>query len=187
RRMPHPTHRDCPTRPRLVAGSVVKRYRVAMLRLALFALIALSACQTPPPEATVDAWQPVRFLTGCWRSQDGSESSLETWTPPHGDAMYGQNRSMNAGRMVFFELLTIARQGDSFVYIAQPRGGKPTEFAMTSSKTGADGTSVTFANPQHDFPIRIRYTLHAQGTLSARVDDGTDTVKHLTFEWQPVR
>ena len=101
---------------------------------------------------------------------------------PHDDAMYGQNRALRQGRMVFYELLTIVRRDQALVYIAQPRGGPATEFVMASSTA----TSVLFENPQHDFPKRIRYALAASGELSARVDDGTASGKNLTFAWQPV-
>lgn len=101
--------------------------------------------------------------------------------------MYGQNRATQRGQMVFFELLTIELRGDQLVYIAQPRGGKPTEFAMTTHAFESGGTSVTFENPKHDFPKRIRYSRNAKGELSARVDGGTDEGKHLDFLWQPVR
>jgi hypothetical protein len=157
-----------------------------MMRCTLATLLFLNACQTTPVIPT-DPWQPVRFLAGCWRAEHDDQVSLEVWTPPHGDAMYGQNRSIQDGRLEFFELLTIVQRGGKLVYIAQPRGGKATEFSLTSHQRTDDATTLTFENPAHDFPKRIRYTLDAKGHLSARADDGTDGGKSLSFPWQPVR
>jgi hypothetical protein len=42
---------------------------------------------------------------------------------------------------------------DGVVYIAQPGGRPPTEFALTS---GGSGLAV-FENPAHDFPKRLSY------------------------------
>ncbi|MGK0303677.1 MAG: hypothetical protein ACI89X_004575 [Planctomycetota bacterium] len=160
-----------------------------MPRIALVALLALAGCQLPVQESIAvihDPWQPVRFLSGTWHAKDGTGTSLESWGEPCGNAMYGQNRSINGKRLVFFELLTIERRGDSFVYLASPKGSPATEFVMTSSGVNNGTAAVTFENPEHDFPKRISYRLNQKGALSARVDDGSDGGKNLTFQWQRV-
>lgn len=101
--------------------------------------------------------------------------------------MYGQNRSTNGDHLVFFELLTIERRDDSFVYLASPKGSPATAFVMTSSEANNDGAAVTFENQDHDFPKRIHYRLETNGDLSARVDDGTDNGKNLKFKWRRVQ
>lgn len=83
--------------------------------------------------------------------------------------MYGQNRAIQRGQMVFFEL-----RGDQLVYIAQPRGGKPTEFAMTTHAFESGGTSVTFESPKHDFPKRIHYSRNAKCRIG--LPDAASTV-----------
>lgn len=158
---------------------------------ATFAAIAVlvTGCQTAAPPVTgTDAsleWEPVQFLSGCWRAENGDRASLEVWTKPHGDAMHGQNHSLRSGRLTFFELLTIERRGGGLVYVARPRGSAPTEFAMTAHEAG----SVTFENAEHDFPKRIHYKLLSTGELTAVVDGGADAGdgKKLEFRWQPVR
>lgn len=156
--------------------------------IAALALL-LAACHTTDPNAavapTADAWQPVRMLTGYWRHDaDGGGASLEAWTAPHGDVMFGQNRSLAGGELVFFELLSIERRGERLVYVARPGGGPATEFVMTAH----DANSVTFENPEHDFPKRIRYRRDDGGdALRAVVDDGTDDGQRLAFGWRRVR
>jgi hypothetical protein len=159
-----------------------------MPRRTLAPLLLFAACATPAPTPTPppSPWDRVAFLTGCWRSDDGRQVSEEIWTPPHGTTnggtMYGQNRSLRAGKLGFFELLTIERRGDDLVYVARPSGRGATEFTLTDSGPGY----VVFANPAHDFPKRICYRLE-NDDLRATIDDGTDGGKQQTFHWRVVR
>jgi hypothetical protein len=79
-------------------------------------------------------------------------------------------RTLKGDRMTGFEFLRIVERDGSLVYIAQPGGRPPTEFALT--RIASDG--ATFENPAHDFPKVIRYRRLDNGTLEARVSDGTD-------------
>ncbi|MCK5941752.1 MAG: hypothetical protein KAI24_07285 [Planctomycetes bacterium] len=156
-----------------------------MLRPATIALALalLSACETaPPPEDPT--WQPMRFLVGAWRSLDGAGSTLEVWTEPHGMTMYGQNRIVRDGAMASFELLSIELRGDTFVYVARPRGGPATEFPLKAQGPN----SVTFVNPEHDFPKRIHYELSADGNELVAVADANDGGdQRIEFRWSRVR
>ena len=77
----------------------------------------------------------------------------ELWTEPAGGVMLGLHRDVTAGRPAFFEYLRIEQQKSSVVYIASPRGGAATEFALIS----AGAAEVVFENLEHDFPQRIIY------------------------------
>ena len=125
------------------------------------------------------------FLVGCWsRARGDGARSEEVWTGPYGDTMYGQSLEFDDDPAPFFELLRIeCRDNDRLVYIARPGGGRPVEFEQTNSDNG----SVTFENPSHDFPKRIRYEREGPHALSAVADDGTDDGKRLEFSWQAVR
>jgi hypothetical protein len=80
--------------------------------------------------------------------------------------------------MVAFEFLRIVERDGRLIYIAQPGGRPPTEFAMTAIEKQA----VTFENTAHDFPKMIRYTLRADGTLEARVSDGGSKAETFVFK-----
>jgi hypothetical protein len=95
----------------------------------------------------------------------GKVTVEEHWTAPAGGAMLAVSRTIAGGRLAEFEFLRILEHGGGLVYIAQPNGRPPTEFAMTRS----DGHSVTFENPQHDFPKMIRYEKRADGTIVASI------------------
>ena len=79
--------------------------------------------------------------------------------------MLAVSRTIKDDRLAAFEFLRIVERDGSLVYIAQPNGRPPTEFALT--RIGAD--SATFENPSHDFPKMIRYTRRPDGSLEARV------------------
>lgn len=51
------------------------------------------------------------------------------------------------------------------MYIAQPNGVPPTEFALTAFSSNR----AVFENPRHDSPQRIVYELSAEGVLSATI------------------
>ena len=128
-------------------------------------------------------WSKVAFLTGCWRQTAGGTTQEEVWTPVHGNSMYGQNRVLRDGKMRFFELLRIDRRDDDLIYVAMPAARSVTSFKLTASTA----TSVTFTNPEHDFPKRIKYWLDSDGDLRAVADDGTDaSKKKQEFRWQRV-
>jgi hypothetical protein len=120
------------------------------------------------------------FIIGAWRSKSGDSVQEEIWTPAYDGTMYGTGRFVQGGRMTFFELLRIEQRNEDLIYLAQPGGRKPTEFKMTEKGT----QSVTFTNPDHDFPKRIRYWIDEKGKLNAVVDDGTDKGKRQAFQWE---
>ena len=79
--------------------------------------------------------------------------------------MLAVSRTIADGKLTEFEFLRIVERGGGLVYIAQPEGRPPTEFAMTR----IDAQSVTFENPHHDFPKLIRYEKRSDGTLVASI------------------
>ncbi|MFK7742998.1 MAG: DUF6265 family protein [Planctomycetota bacterium] len=156
---------------------------------------ALAGCGSMPPPAEPlaaamhEAFAPATFLVGCWLDASGTSksTSVEVWSEPHAGTMYGQGRTMRGTDLIFFELLSIEQRGDKLALVARPRGGEATEFAMTGhTATSSGGRSITFANPQHDFPRRIRYERDGD-SLQAIADDGTDSGKRAVFNWRRAR
>ncbi len=115
-------------------------------------------------KATID---DLKWLTGAWVGKRSTGSSTEErWSPPLGGAMLAVSRSVNAsGKMFGFEYLRIVERGEGLVYVAQPGGGKPTEFVLTEWSP----TRAVFENPRHDYPKRILYELSSEGGLSATI------------------
>jgi hypothetical protein len=129
------------------------------------------ALPTPAKAAIGD----IAWLEGTWVGTRSSGSSTEErWSPPKGGAMLAVSRTVNpSGRMSAFEYLRIVERDGGLVYIAQPGGGKGTEFVLTELTTGTRTENgprrAVFENPRHDYPKRIVYELSAEGTLSATI------------------
>jgi Domain of unknown function (DUF6265) len=145
--------------------------------ITLCGIVSLSApagAQAPPVRATVSR---LAWLAGTWQGDRGPLTFEEQWTPPAGGAMLAVARTLKGDRMVAFEFLRIVERDGSLVYIAQPNGRPPTEFALT----GIAADTATFENPAHDFPKVIRYTRRQDGTLEARVSDGATRAETFVF------
>lgn len=111
------------------------------------------------------------WLTGCWMIESGETVVEEQWMRPAGGMMLGMSRTVRGGRTVAYEHIRIREDGDLLVYRAEPSGQAPAEFTESASTE----LSITFSNPAHDYPQRIRYTASADGrTLAARIEATVD-------------
>ena len=105
----------------------------------------LSASQ----EVRLPAW-----MAGAWEESEGRQWSEEYWSGPRAGLMIGASRSGSGGRLTLFEHMRIQRKPDSSLSLfAMPNGRAAIEFPMVS----ATADSMEFANPEHDFPQRVRY------------------------------
>jgi hypothetical protein len=114
------------------------------------------------------------WMSGVWVGSTGSE---ERWTPPAGGSMMAVSRTLRNDVLREFEFLCIVERDGGLVYQAMPNGRFPaTDFRMTQ----IESNSVTFENPSHDFPKKIRYRLRPDGTLEATAS-GAAADRALTF------
>jgi hypothetical protein len=96
--------------------------------------------------------------------------------------MIGMARAVVGGKTAAFEFLRIETREDGIYYVAQPQGRCPaTPFKLVSLDAG----EAVFANPEHDFPKRIRYRRGPDGTLIARVEgDPGDAEQALDYHFR---
>lgn len=139
----------------------------ALTSIALFLACAVAHAAEPP------AW-----LAGHWKASADKLTTEEIWLAPADGLMVGAGRTVG-GKKPFFEFLRIEARGEMLYYVAQPRGGVPTEFK--SVKVEAD--TVVFENLQHDFPQRIIYRRSGDNRLDARTE-GTVNGKLEGQDWQ---
>jgi Domain of unknown function (DUF6265) len=139
----------------------------------------LAAQPVRPPAAAAIA--QVEWLAGAWVGASGPTTFEERWSPAAGGAMLAVSRTVKGNAMVAFEFLRIVERGGHLVYVAQPGGRPPTDFTATA----VSPQSVTFENPDHDFPKVIRYAKQTDGTLEARVSDGGQRTEVFVFTRQP--
>jgi Domain of unknown function (DUF6265) len=152
---------------------------------------------TSPSNVQMTDLAPFAWLSGVWKTQDGSMAIEEQWTEATGDAMLGLGRTMRGVRVVAFEFLRLSAESGRVVYWAMPQGRPATAFALTAFATlpGVGTTGQTshacagtgravFTNPDHDFPQTIIYEregdkLHVR--LEGRGKDGALKVAHWRF------
>ncbi len=129
----------------------------------------------PPVKAKIDA---LAWLAGDWTGTKFKTSIEELWSPPAGGSMLAVSRTVNsAKKMSAFEYLRIEERGTTLVYVAQPGGGRATEFTLV--ELGAN--RAIFENPMHDHPQRITYE-RAERRLTAVADD-VDGGRPLRFDF----
>lgn len=143
-------------------------------RLALALAVALLGSRVSgSPAAGAPKLADLEFLAGVWVSDAGETRVEESWLCPAVDTMIGMGRTTSAatGKTVFFEYLRIESRDEGLVYVAQPKGGRATEFRLVR----LSGGTATFENLAHDFPKRIVYSTSARGGLTARVEGDSST------------
>lgn len=130
-------------------------------------------------DVTALAW-----LAGCWAPEKGDPGSLEHWLPPAGGTMLGVSRTVKNGQTVEFEFMQLRVNADGqLVFIALPSGQKQATFV--ASNVSKD--SVTFENPQHDFPQKVSYRLEPTGRLVGRIEGPRGgTVRSIEFPMRRV-
>ena len=112
-------------------------------------ILALALVATPPaPPSEIDR---LAFIAGCWTLTRPNGTKIEEqWLAPAGGAMIGMSRSVRDGKLREYEFMRILPAADGKLqYVAIPSGQAEAAFPV---KAIGENT-VTFENPQHDFPF----------------------------------
>ncbi|MCI0355429.1 MAG: DUF6265 family protein, partial [Acidobacteria bacterium] len=146
-----------------------------LLLLCLFSALVLSAASAPDPGPDLNA---LSWMAGSWRMETPNVTIEEQWMEPAGKLMLGMSRTTSK-RGVFFEFLRVEARSDGVYYVAQPKGGAPTDFKLVRHSAN----EAVFENLAHDFPKRILYRLVSATELTARVE-GDASSKEQPQEFQ---
>lgn len=143
-----------------------------MTRLVLTTAL-LGACAGSAPAPKQAAPEQLRapadelsFILGQWRMLDGPATVEERWVRAPDGTLLGSGRVTVQGMLGFSETLSVVRQGDTLIYTAWPAGQDPVPFHRVTNAPN----DVTFENPSHDFPQRIRYQRKDDTTLVATAE-----------------
>lgn len=146
----------------------------------LAATLGLGLQAAPQADATPKI-ESLAWMSGDWELGHEKMQIDEHWTHAAGGTMFGTSRTIADGKTVFFEFLRLETRADGIYYVAQPRGGKGTDFKLVKS----DDKSATFENLKHDFPKRILYRRESETSLVARIEgDGTEREKPQDFHYR---
>lgn len=126
---------------------------------------------------SLDGHVDLHWLAGRWCSDTPGRWSEEWWTDARAGLMLGLHREVDEGRLAGFEFLRIEIDDGAAVYQAQPGGKQAVPFPLVE----AGPSYAVFANPDHDYPKRLRYQRRGNA-LKASVDDGLGG-QILHFDW----
>lgn len=101
------------------------------------------------------------FISGCWEQKrnDGGWTE-ECWTDTRGGVMIGSGRDGDGDKIGHWEWMRIERGADgSLTFYGSPKGAPAVGFKATEG----DDRSITFVNPGHDYPQRVRYVVTQAG------------------------
>ncbi|MEZ5293265.1 MAG: DUF6265 family protein [Vicinamibacterales bacterium] len=129
--------------------------------------LALGLALSTPAATAAQSALP-QWMAGCWTGGSAGARVTERWTVAGDAAMFGVSYTLKGGALVDFEFLRVVLKAGTPVYVAQPRGGPPTEFTASSNADGA----IVFENAAHDFPKRIGYRKVDGTHLTAWIDGG---------------
>jgi hypothetical protein len=136
-------------------------------------MVLATACTGPGPGAA-DPWPGQ--LVGRWTGEVGNGTYTEEWARMDDSTYAGAATMHQDGRVVSTEQVRLMRFAGSWVYLAATAPGRITSFV----RIAADDRGWTFANPEHDFPRRIGYTVNGD-TLRAWIDDGEAGDRRMDF------
>lgn len=142
--------------------------------------LLLSACASgPDPERD----GRLAWLAGCWRSVDGVNQ--ETWTPLTSGLMFGHAVTVRESVLAGFEQSRIDLRQPQALYFAYPGGQGPVVFVEAPQDVLPEGADaqVTFENPEHDFPQRIRYMSTGRNALAATISQ-MDGSRPTSLSWK---
>ena len=129
-----------------------------MKRLLLLLLLAL-------PLAADATMEDLAWMAGHWGATIDGVEMEEVWLAPKNGVMLGMHRDAKANGKASFEFMRVAMVDGNPVFLAQPGGRPVTPFPLVEWGPYL----VVFANPKHDYPQRITYTLK-DGKLCATVE-----------------
>jgi hypothetical protein len=147
-----------------------------MIRLPI--CFALAFCLNGSALADEIEPSPLDWLTGCW--QNASGEIREVWSDSEDGYYFGYSVVMQDEQVVFFEQMRID-PGPAPIFNAYPSGLGPSAFPGSEMAN----SSITFENPDHDYPQKIRYERDGDKlkAVISRIDDSDQ--RHFDYRLCP--
>lgn len=152
----------------------MNRHLIAGLIAGALILVFAGVHAEPKTQSGSKPASDLAWLSGCWQHNNGA--TREIWSESYYGLKFGYAVSRRNQQVTFFEDLRIEPSPDGLILVAYPGGKQPTRFVESS--LGAQ--SVSFDNPNHDFPQRITYQRGPTG-LTATIST-LDGARSTTFE-----
>jgi hypothetical protein len=163
-----------------------RSFRLPTALLLATAPVALACAEPPPMDGQVPRAQDAQerpppdlsWLEGHWCGTQGEARIEELWLA-RGDLMLNLGTTMRGGELVGFEYTRIEARAGGVVFVAQPGGVPPVEFALVESGP----RRIAFANPAHDFPTRVAYWRDEAGLHAEIAGPGEEGEQRIAFDY----
>jgi hypothetical protein len=157
--------------------------RAVALIVVTFPLSLRAQAPAAPVKASLDDF---KWIVGHWTGTGLGGTSDEMWMPPAGGAMLGSFRQLQDGKVVFYEILTLAERDGTVVLRLKHFNGDLTgweekahvlEFSLIElTPTRAAFNAMTFTHEEkHAFRVSLRLR-----------DRKTGELKEETFQFRRV-
>ena len=120
----------------------------------------------PAPQSAVGSIAELGWLAGCLESRRGDRVVEEDRMELRAGTMPGVGRTTSSKGMLEYEFTLIRERDGRPVYEAHPSGQPSTTFEATV----ANGDSVVFAAPAHDYPQIVGYRRAGADSVIAWID-----------------
>lgn len=131
-----------------------------ILLILSFSLFAFLSCET---EHKLDQ---VNWIIGTWVNQTSRGAIYESWVRSDEKTFTAKSYTLTDGDTIVFETIQLVEEANNLFYIPTVKDqnkGEPVRFKAVAI---AD-LSMTFENPEHDFPQRIKYSKISQDSILA--------------------
>jgi hypothetical protein len=156
---------------------------MTLARIAIIATLSLPVATTSLAAQGSVSINAAAWLAGCWSMTRGNTVIEEQWMAPAGSTMMGMGRTVQAGKLLEYELVVLRAQGDKLEYRAHPSGQASAVFTATV----VSDTLLQFDNPQHDFPRLVAYRRIGTDSLRAWIAaSAAPTAKQVVFPYHRV-
>ncbi len=144
------------------------------LACVLLLCVVPTASAQPEPDAAVDlAW-----LAGHWCGEQNGTTIEELWLA-RGGYLLNLSTTTRGEALVSFEYTRIEARAGGVVFVAQPGGVPPVEFALVDSGP----QRLVFENPTHDFPQRVSYWRDDEGLHAEIAGPGDEGEQRIGFDY----
>ena len=146
----------------------------------IFALALTVALQTASSQPL--GIDDVAWLTGCWEYSSGSRTVEERWLAPRAHSMVNVGRTVQADKLVEYEMVLIREQEGRLAYEAHP-SGQPSAAFMSRTVSNRE---LVFENLQHDFPQRVGYKRDGDSLLAWIEGPRNGQIRRIEFPYRKV-
>lgn len=139
-----------------------------LIRSTALWLLVVPALATTAGTTSIDE---LKWLAGCWATDNAETGTGEQWMQPAGGSMNGMARVVRSGQESSFEFMRITESDDGgLVFTAMPSGQSAADFTLID----IGPHKVVFENANHDFPQRVIYLLEDNNRLIGRIEGVID-------------